>query len=69
MIVFKNILSLLEKHGYSTYRIRKERLLAESTLARLRKGKPVNTETLDVICRPCKCQPGDLIEYVEKEQP
>lgn len=71
MIVFADIMQLLAQHGWSSYRIRKERVISEGTMSRLRKGQPVTTETLDVICRLCQCQPGDLIRWVpgpQKEQ-
>jgi putative transcriptional regulator len=64
MIVFRDILQLLAAHGYSSYRIRKEGLIPQSTLTRIRAGGPINTDTLDTICRLCECQPGDLLEYV-----
>ena len=32
------------------------------------KVKAVRFSTLDAICRALKCQPGDLLEYVEAEE-
>jgi len=29
------------------------------------KGKAIRFSTLDRICRELKCQPGDILEYVE----
>ena len=63
MIVFANILKLLSENGWSTYRLQKERQISNGTIARLRAGQSVSTETLDTICRLCGCQPGDLIHY------
>lgn len=68
MIVYHDILQRLAAAGWSTYRIRKEKVLMQSTLTRIRQGKPLNTETINVICRLCHCQPGDLLEYVEDEE-
>lgn len=68
MIVFADIMQLLAQHGWSSYRIRKERLISEGTMSRLRNGQPVTTETLDVICGLCQCQPGDLIRWVPDSQ-
>lgn len=67
MIVFVDVLKLLSKHGWSTYRLRKDHLISNGTMDRLRKGQSVSTETLDVICRLCSCQPGDLIHYEPDE--
>lgn len=68
MIVFADIMQLLAQHGWSSYSIRKERVISEGTMSRLRKGQSVTTETLDVICRLCQCQPGDLIRWVPDSQ-
>jgi len=64
MIVFEPIMKLLSDHGWSSYRLRKEKLLSEGTISRLRRGENLNTSTIDVLCRLCECQPGDLMHYV-----
>ena len=64
MIVFGPIMQMLSEHGYSSYRLRKEKLLPEGTLSRIRNGEPINTTTIDTICRLCDCQPGDILKYV-----
>lgn len=68
MIVFGPIMQMLSEHGYSSYRLRKERLLPEGTLSRLRNGSPINTTTIDTICRLCDCQPGDIMRYVPDQR-
>ncbi len=66
MIKYKvDILEELKKAGYTTYRIRREKLIAESTMQRLRAGGTgIRLDSLDVICRILQCQPGDLIEWI-----
>lgn len=32
------------------------------------KARAIRLETLDAICRHLKCQPGDILEYVEDER-
>ncbi len=43
--------------------------LSEVNLSRIKTGKvtAVRFSTLDAICRELGCQPGDVLEYVEKE--
>lgn len=65
MIIYKDILLKLKVAGYSTTRLRRENLLTESTLTRIRNNSPISVETLDVICRLTQLQPGDLLEYYE----
>ena len=63
-----NILEELKKAGYSSYRMRQEKVLAESTLQRLRsRNTAITLESIGVICDILHCQPGDLVEWVENE--
>nr|WP_243427589.1 helix-turn-helix transcriptional regulator [Flavonifractor plautii] len=62
-----DILSALKSAGYTTYRIRQEGLLSQSTLQKLRQGVGVSWENIETICRLLQCQPGDIIEYTERE--
>lgn len=61
-----DILAELKKKGYSSTRIREEKLIGQSYLQQLRRGELVSWKTLDTICSLLGCQPGDLIEYVEE---
>ena len=56
----------LKQNGYTTYRIRREKLVGESALQALREGKVPNLtlSTIDRLCCALDCQPGDLLEYV-----
>ena len=60
-----DILAELKKKGYSSTRIREEKLIGQSYLQQLRHGELVSWKTLDTICALLECQPGDLLEYRE----
>ena len=60
-----DILEALKAKGYSTYRIRKEKLLAESTVQAFRKGELVSLDNIARICELLGCQPWDILEYAE----
>ena len=63
-MVYKiNVLKALKDKGYSTYRIKNEKLLSQLTLQKLREGKPVSWENIEAFCRLLEIQPGDLLEY------
>ena len=65
-LIYKaNVLVKLKAAGYSTYRIRKGKLLSESTVQKLRNSEPVSWENIATICRLLGCQPGDVLEYVD----
>lgn len=63
-----DIIAALKESGYSTYKIRKEKILAESTLQAFRAGQLVSWENVDRVCKLLQCQPGDLLEYVEDQR-
>ena len=63
-MVFKfDVLKALKEKGYTTYRIRADKILSESTVQKLRTGKPLSWENIETICRLLEVQPGDLLEY------
>ena len=61
-----DILAALKEKGFSSYRIRKEKLLGESTLQSLRKGEPISFDNVARICEMLDCQPGDLLYYIKE---
>ena len=63
-----NILEALKEKGYTTYKLRKDNILSQSTLQKLREGKGLAWENIERLCALLDCQPGDLMEYV-KETP
>jgi len=60
-----DILAELKKKGYTSTKIREDKLIGQSYLQQLRHGELVSWKALDTICALLECQPGDLIEYVE----
>lgn len=64
MIKYKiNVLDALKEKGYTTTIIRKKKILAESTLTRLREGRTsISCDSIGVICSMLRCQPSDIIE-------
>ncbi len=68
-IIYTKLFELLKEKGYSTYRIRKEKLISEASMTALRNGKGgLEHKTIERLCRVLNCQPGDLMEYVKDEE-
>lgn len=68
MIKFDKALSRLKEKGYNTSRLRKEKIISESTLQNMRTGTKgrsggVDSKVIDRLCAMLECQPGDLMEY------
>lgn len=67
-IVYKfDVLDALKKNGYTTYRLRAEKIMSESTMQKLRKNDMVAISNIEIICKLLSCQPGDVLEYVEND--
>ena len=60
-----NILAALKEAGYSSTRIRNEKIMGQATLTQLRHGELVSWMNIETICRLLNCQPGDILEYGE----
>ena len=58
-----DVIAALKEAGYNTSRIRKERIMGEAMLQKIRSGQMVSWSTLETICALLQCQPGDLIAY------
>ena len=61
-----DVLSALKEAGYNTNTIRKEKIMGEAMLQKLRSGQMISWSVLETICSLLDCQPGDLIEYVKE---
>ena len=67
-VVYKiDVLEALKARGYSTYKLRKEKLLGEATIQSIRNGVLVSWENIGRLCALLECQPGDIVEYTFEE--
>ena len=69
MIEFKiDILKALKEKGYNTTYLRKNKILSESTIQKIRnKDTSLTLKNLDVICAMLEMQPGDVVEFIKTE--
>ena len=58
-----DVLAALSAAGYSSYRLRKDKLMGEATRTKIRAGGLPSWHELDTICTLLNCQPGDLISH------
>ena len=63
-----DVLEKLKERGYSTYKLRQEKLMGEATIQQLRSGILVSWENIGRLCDLLECQPGDIVEYVKGEK-
>ena len=58
-----DVIAALKEAGYSTYRIRKEKIFSEGTLQNFRQGIIAAQSTLEKLCELLNCQPGDILVF------
>lgn len=67
-IIYTKLFNLLKERGYTTYKIRQEKLIGQATLTALKNGTGgLDAKTIAKLCKKLDCQPGDLMEYVREE--
>lgn len=64
-IIFKKLFDLIDEGKITTYRIRKEKIINEASLQRMRHDQSVSTDTIGKLCQALNCQPSDIMEYIE----
>ena len=64
-----DVLKALKEKGYSSTKIREEKLIGQSYLQQIRHQELVSWKTIDTLCSLLQCNVGDIIEYYEQEEP
>lgn len=67
MISYRPFWSTLSNSSESTYTLIKKHHISSSTIDKLRKDKPVNTTTVNDLCRILNCRVEDIMEYIPSE--
>ena len=63
-IIYKmDVLAALKEKGYNTNRIRKDKIMGEAMLQKIRRGQMPSWSVLETICDLLDCQPADIIEF------
>ena len=66
-ITFAPLRSYIENNAISYYSLANQGIDPQ-TLQRIRHDQPITTDTLAKLCRILRCQPGELLEYVEDSE-
>ena len=63
-VVYKiDVLTTLKDKGFSTYKLRKDKILAESVIQQLRDKELVSWANIGKLCELLGCDVGDILEY------
>ena len=71
MAIIVNLDMMLAKRKMTSLELAQRVGMTPANLSILKAGKAkaLRMSTLDSICRELKCQPGDLLEYVDDDDP
>lgn len=64
MISYEPFWKTLSSSSESTYTLINKHRISSSTIDKLRKNKPVNTTTINDLCRILDCRVEDIMLYV-----
>ncbi len=66
---YDKLFELLKERGITTYKIKKENLISQAALTKMKNGNGnIDTRTLERLCALLHCQPGDILEYTEENE-
>ena len=68
MLVYDSFWRTLKQSGESTYTLIKNHHISSSTIDRLRRNKPLNTTTINDLCRILKCDVSQILNYVPSDE-
>ena len=64
MVSYQRFWNTLRQSNESTYTLIKNHHISSSTIDKLRKNKPINTTTINDLCRILDCRVEDILEYI-----
>ena len=67
MITYAPFWKTLQASSESTYTLIKNHRISSSTIDKLRNNKPMNTTTINDLCRILNCRVEDIMEYTPSE--
>ena len=67
MLSYAKLWLLLDKKGMQRTDLTKKKIISTATLAKLGKNENVNSSVIEKICEFLQCQPGDIMEYISRE--
>ena len=68
MIVYNKLKSYLEQRGMKYIDLQRQIGFSPSVTAKFQKNRPVNTESINIICEYWQCQPSDIMEWIPDEE-
>ena len=67
-ISYAKLIKIFEDKGITSYTIKKEKIIGQSTWKKIHENGHIDTHTIETLCKYLDCQPGDIMEYVPDSQ-
>lgn len=67
MIDYSPFWNTLKKSSETTYTLINNHHISSATIDKLRKNKPMNTTTLNDLCRILDCKLSDIAQYIPSD--
>ncbi|MEL4861564.1 helix-turn-helix transcriptional regulator [Pseudoflavonifractor phocaeensis] len=67
-ISYEKLIKIFDERGITSYTIKKNNVIGQASLKKIREGGHIDTRTIESLCRYLNCQPGDLMEYVPENE-
>lgn len=64
MLVYDKLFELLKERGITSYTLRKNPVISQGTLTKLKNNEQVNSGVINNLCALLDCQPADIMEYI-----
>ena len=68
MISYAPFWQTLRSSNESTYTLIKNHRISSSTIDKLRKNRPLNTTTVNDLCRILSCRVEQIMEYIPSDE-
>ncbi|MCM1226145.1 MAG: helix-turn-helix domain-containing protein [Clostridium sp.] len=67
-ISYSKLLKICNEKHINSNTMRKEKVIGQASWVSIKNGGHIDTRTIGKLCRFLKCQPGDILEYVEDDK-
>ena len=57
-----DVVKALADRGYNSYRIKKDGIISQGSLTKLKNGGNVTLQTINAVCCMLRCDIGDILE-------
>ena len=68
MITYEPFWETLKASPETTYTLINRHSISSSTIDKLRKNRPLNTTTINDLCRILQCEVGGIMKYVPSDE-